>query len=132
MTPVLASQHFRKLRRVREVAVVREANAVRRVHIERLRLSRSAVAPRRGIAHVTDSDVALEIEHVMLLEHVPHEPAAFARVELAFARSGDARGILATMLQHRHRIVEPVVDRTGANDSDEAAHGSAHAFTTTG
>src|SRR4029077_10088157 len=74
------------------------------------------------IAHVADADVALELEHVMLLEHIAHEPAALAHAELAVAIGGDAGGVLATMLQHGHRIIETLVDGACSDDADDAAH----------
>ncbi len=72
-------------RAVGQVAVVAEANAVRGVHVERLRVVR-AVRARRRVAHVADADVALELEHVLLLEHVAHQAGILAHEQLAVLR----------------------------------------------
>ncbi len=79
---VLADQHLGQLDRVGQVAVVREADAVGRVHVERLRLG-GAVAAGRGIAHVADADVALQLQHVALLEDVAHQADVLAQEQLA-------------------------------------------------
>src|SRR5437899_2444950 len=121
VTAVLADQDLRELGGVGEVAVVPEADAVGRVDVERLRLG-GAVAAGGRIAHVADADVALELEHVMLLEDVAHESAALAHVELALAAGGDAGGVLAAMLQHRESVIETLVDGAHSDDADDAAH----------
>ena len=107
---VLADQHFGKLARVRQVAVVREADAVRRVDVERLCFG-LAVAARRRVAHVADADVALQLQHVPLLEDIAHEADVLAQEQFAFVLGHDARGILAAMLQHRQRVIDTLVDR---------------------
>ena len=121
---ILADQNLGELGGVGEVAVVAEADAVRSVDVEGLRL-RGAVAAGRRVTHVADADVTLELEHVVLLEDIAHESTALAHAQLAFARGGgDAGGILAAMLQHRERIVEALVDGAGSDDADDAAHDS--------
>ena len=35
----------------------------------------------------------------------------------------DAGGILAAVLQHRQRVIDPLIDRAGPDDADDAAHG---------
>ena len=118
---VFAFDHFAELASVGEIAVVREADAVRRVHIERLRFG-GAVAPGGRIAHVADADVALELEHVVLAgtRRAPgHCPCA--RTARPPDR-GDAGGVLAAMLQHGQRVIDPLVDSAGSDDSGDAAH----------
>ena len=122
MAAVLADQDLGELGGVGEVAVVPEADAVGRIDVEGLRLG-GAVAAGGRVAHVADADVALQLEHVVLLEHVAHQAAALAHVELALGRGRDAGGILAAVLQHGERVVEPLIDRAGADDADDAAHG---------
>ena len=80
------------------------------------------VAPSCGIAHVAYADVALELEHVLLLEHIAHQPRILAHEQLAVLRGHDARGILAAMLQHRQRIVDALIDRARSDHSDDSAH----------
>ena len=110
--------------RVGQVAVVREADAVRRIDVERLRLG-GAVAAGRRVAHVADADVALELQHVPLLEHVAHQADVLAQEQLAFVLGHDARGVLAAVLQHGQRVVDLLVDGAEAHDSDDSAHGLA-------
>ena len=110
MPAIFTNEHFGKLARVREVAVVGEHDAVRRVHVERLRFA-DAIATGRGVAHVADAGVAPQLEHVVLAEDVADEAAAFVGAQLAFDRRCDARGVLPAMLQHGERVVEPLIDR---------------------
>ena len=80
---VFALEHFAEFARVGQVAVVREADAVWRVHVERLRFG-GAVAAGGRVAHVAHADVALELLHVVLLEHVAHQALPLANEQLAF------------------------------------------------
>jgi hypothetical protein len=118
---LLADQHLGELGRVGQVAVVAEADAVRRVDVERLRLGDPVAAGGR-IADVADADVALEVEHGLLVEDVPDQARALVHRQQALARGDDARGVLATMLQHGQRVVDALVDRRRADDSDQTAH----------
>src|SRR5215469_12978503 len=59
----------------------------------------------------------------MLLEHVAYQATALADAQLALTRGGsDAGGVLAAMLQYRECVVETLIDRTGADHADDAAH----------
>ena len=98
-----------ELARVGEIAVVREADAVRRVHVERLGFG-GVVAAGGRITHVAHADVALELLHVVLLEHIAHQALALAHEQLALGDRGDARGILAAMLEHRQGVIDPLID----------------------
>ena len=115
------SMHFAELARIGEVAVVREADAVRRIHVERLGFG-GAVAAGGRIAHVAHADVALELLHVVLLEHVAHQALALAHEQLAVGDRGDARGVLPAMLEHRQGVIDPLIDSAGSDDSGNAAH----------
>ena len=79
---------------VDEIAVVREADAVRRVHVERLRLRKARAAGRR-VAHVPEADVARELQHVALEEHVADQAVALANAQAAAVVRHDAGGVLA-------------------------------------
>ena len=72
MPAILAHQYFGEFARVGQVAVVAEANSVGRIDVKRLCVV-CAVAAGRRIAHMTDADVALELQHVLLLEHIAHQ-----------------------------------------------------------
>src|ERR1043165_9493217 len=107
--------------RIGEVAVVREADAVRRIHVEGLGFG-GAVAAGGRIAHVAHADVALELEHVMRLEHVAHQAAPLAREQLAILDRRDARGVLPAVLEHREGVIDPLIDSAGSDDPGYAAH----------
>ncbi len=124
MAAVLAGEDLGQLGGVGEVAVVGKTDAVGRVHVERLRLG-GAVAAGGRVAHVADTQLPLQLKHVVLLEHVAHQARALARVQLTFIGGGDAGGVLAAVLQHRECVVDALVDRAGTDYSDDAAHGVA-------
>ena len=121
MAAVFALEHFAQFARVGEIAVVREADAVRRVHVERLRFG-GAVAAGGGITHMADADVALELLHVVLLEDIAHQALALAHEQLALGDRRDARRVLAAVLQHRQGVIDPLIDSAGSDDSGNAAH----------
>ena len=121
MPAILAHQHLGQLARVGEIAVVAEADAVGGIHVEGLRVVRAVGAGRR-VAHVADADVALELEHVLLLEHVAHQTRVLAHEQLARLAGHDAGGILAAVLQHRQRVIDALIDRAHSDHSDDAAH----------
>ena len=121
MAAVFALEHFAELARVGEVAVVREADAVRRVHVERLGFG-GVVAAGGRVAHVAHADVALEFQHVMLLEDVAHQALALAHEQLAVGDRRDARCVLPAVLEHRQRVIDPLIDSAGSDDSGNAAH----------
>ena len=63
--------------------------------IERLRLP-GTVAPCGRITNVSDSNIAPQLEHVILLEDIPHQAAALAdATQLAIPVGGDAGRVLA-------------------------------------
>ena len=121
MAPILVNEDRGELRGVRQIAVVRKTDAVGRIDVERLRFG-GAIAAGGRVAHVADADVALQLHHVVLLEHVAHEAAALAHVQLAFARGHDAGRILPAVLQHGQRVVKPLVDRAVSDHADNSAH----------
>ena len=85
MPPFLARQHVGQLGRIGQIAVVREADAVGRIDVERLGFG-SAVAAGSRIADMADADVAAQLEHVVLLEYVAHQARALAHAQLALRR----------------------------------------------
>ena len=106
---------------VDEVAVVREADAVRRVDVERLRFREARAAGRR-VAHVAEADVARELQHVALQEDVADEAVALANAQPAAVVRHDAGGVLAAVLEHRQRVVERLIDGLMTDDSDQSTH----------
>ena len=123
MAAVLADQEIRQLVVIREVAVMGEADAVRRVHVERLRLG-GFRAPGRRVAHVADTYVAGQAQHVAGTEHVADEPVGPALLQPVLTPGDDTGRILATVLHHGQAVVKGLIDGVPANDSDNAAHTS--------
>ena len=71
---------------------------------------------------MTEPDVAAQAQHVPFLEHVPDEPVALAQTQPAAVVGHDARGILASVLQHGERVVERLIDGFLSDDSDDSTH----------
>ena len=71
---------------------------------------------------MANADVAFQLHHVVLLEHIAHESRALAHVELAFRRGHDAGRILPAVLQHGQRVIQALIDRRISHDADDAAH----------
>jgi hypothetical protein len=111
-----------QLVRVDEVPVVAQHDAVRRVHVERLRFGLRRSGARRRIAAMGDAHVAHEVAHIARAEDVAHEAAALVHVEAVALGRDDARRVLAAVLQHRHPVVEELVDGAAGDDSDDSAH----------
>ncbi len=121
VAPILANQNLGQFLRIGQIAVVGQADAIRCVDIERLRFG-GTVAAGGWITHVADTDVAGELEHVLLLEHIAHQACALARAEPTLESGHDAGGVLTTVLQHRQRIIQTLIDRAGADHPDDTAH----------
>src|SRR5258708_35975466 len=101
-----------------------EHDAVRGIHVERLRFGFRGRRARGGIAAMRDAHVADQAAPVARGEHLPHEALALVHVEaVAFGRD-DARGVLAAMLQHRHPVIEQLVDGTARDHSYDSTHDS--------
>jgi hypothetical protein len=72
MAAVFALEHFASSRALVRLPLCARQMPVRRIHVERLSLG-GAVASGGGISHMAHADVALELLHVVLLEHVAHQ-----------------------------------------------------------
>ena len=107
---------------IHEIAVVRETDAVGRIDVERLRF-RDGRAARRRVPNVAQADVAAELQHVALQEHVADQAVALANPQAPAVVRHDAGGILTTVLQHRQRVVERLIDGLMTDDSDQSTHG---------
>ncbi|MEJ7660714.1 MAG: hypothetical protein WKG07_14420 [Hymenobacter sp.] len=57
------------------------------------------VGALRGVAHVADAGVALQLLHVLGLEHVVHQPLPLVQVKGIVVKRGDAGGILPAVLE---------------------------------
>ena len=98
---------------VREVAVVDERDAVRGIHVERLRLLFVGRAALGGVAHVPEAHVAQEAAHVTRAVRLAHLALGLLHVQGAAVGGRDARRILSAVLQQQERVVGLLVDRLG-------------------
>ena len=108
---------------VGQVAVVREHDAERRVHVERLGLFFARRGTGRRIAHLADAGGAGQAAHVARAEHVAHHAVGLVHVEIAAVRRGNAGCILTAVLQQQQAVIEQLVDRGLGNYAYDAAHG---------
>ena len=107
---------------VRQVAVVRERDAERRIDVERLRFELGGRASRRRIAAVADADVAEEIAHVARAEHVADVAARLVQVKRRAVVGDDPGGVLSAMLQEQEPVVQHLIDRRVGDDAYDSAH----------
>jgi hypothetical protein len=90
---------------IRQVAVVREHQAERRIDVKRLRLSGIPCRTRRRIAAMGDAPVADQAAHVAGTEHIAHQARALVHVKTPALRRGDAGRILPAMLEHLQAVI---------------------------
>ena len=57
-------------------------------------------------------------------EHVSHQAGALVHVKASAFGGGNARRVLATVLQHLQPVVQQLVDRRGGNDPENSTHGN--------
>ena len=132
VAPLLA-QALLEVVGVDEVAVVRERDAERVVHVEGLRLRRARRAGGR-VAHMADANVAGELGYLLLLEDVADLAVVLVQAQPPVVLCDDAGRILAAVLQGEERLVDGG-DRgraLGADDAGDAAHGGAGGIKSSG
>ena len=83
VSQVALEDTFDDLGDVGEVAVMREDDAVGRVHVERLRFGDGA-ATGCGIAHMADAGIAEQLGHVSGVEDICYQAVAFVEIETVF------------------------------------------------
>ena len=110
-------------RGIRQVAVVHQHDAVRRVDVERLRLLLAVGVAGGRIAHLAEPDRAGQPAHVAGAKDVAHHAARLVHEALGALHRDDAGGILAAVLQQQQRVVDQLVDGRLRDDADDAAHG---------
>src|SRR5690606_13466316 len=123
MPPVGMEQRLLQLAGVDEIAVVDDGNAERRVGVERLRLVRAGGAGG-GIAHVANADVALQLFHAFLVEHVRDQAIVLVDVNPAIRPRENSGGVLSAMLQDRQGVIDRLVDGRVTDDADNSTHES--------
>jgi hypothetical protein len=114
---------------VGQVAVVREDDPERRVHVERLCLGFARRRTGRRIADLADAEGAGQAAHVARAEHVAHHAVRLVHVEIAAVRRRDARCVLTAMLQQQQAVIDQLVDRGLGNNTYDAAHGMSFKMT---
>ncbi len=100
---------------------MRKDDPIRGVGVEGLGL-RGARKARRGVAHMPHTHAAPQVDHVFGAEDIPDQAAVFAQMELLVFTGNDAGRILSAVLQDQQGVVQGLVDRPLADDSDYAAH----------
>ena len=121
MTPILARQRILEFIGIGEIAVMRQADPIGRIDIERLGF-RGAGAAGGRIAAVADPHVAPQAQHVAFLEHVANQTQRLAGVQGTAFFGADTRGILPAVLKDRQCVVNCLIDWPMGNDSYNSAH----------
>jgi hypothetical protein len=121
VTQVVLEQLAGQLFGVGQVAVMRQGDAVGRVHVKRLGQGCTGAAGG-GIAHVADADTAAQLLHMVLAKHITHQALALALAETTAITGHDTGGVLAPVLEHGERVVNLRRDIGFANDSNQATH----------
>src|SRR6185437_9465931 len=60
--------------------------------------------------------------HVLGPEHVAHQPGAAMQAQAVAVEGGDARGVLAAVLQDGQTVIQRGGDFAPADDADDSAH----------
>ena len=70
-----------------------------------------------------DAHVAAQPQHVALVKYIAHQAVTLASAKRAVSVGGDSGRILPAVLQHGQRIINCLVNRLLADDSDYSTHG---------
>ena len=105
-----------------QVAVVHQHDAKRRVDIKRLRLFFAEGIAGRRVTHLAQAAVARQRAHVAGAKHVAHHALGLVHEKLAFLLRDDARGILTAVLQQQQGVINQLIDRCVADNTDYSAH----------
>jgi hypothetical protein len=73
---------------------------------------------------MTDAVGPSQTLHVALLKDVADQAVAFAQLKFRTVTGHDPRRILTSVLEHRQRIIEFVIDVLMTDYSNDAAHNS--------
>ena len=107
---------------IRQVAVVAERDAERRIDVEGLRFKVGEGGARGRITAMADAGIAVQLAHVSRAKHITDVARALPHVEHLALGRGDAGSVLAAMLQQQQRVVEELIDRRMRNAADDSAH----------
>ncbi|MNI55712.1 hypothetical protein D3C73_1106780 [compost metagenome] len=106
---------------VDQVAVVGQRDAVRRIDVERLCLVHAFRASGR-VAHMGDTDTAFQGGHGACIEDIADQASSLLHPQAAAVDGGDARRVLAAMLEDGQAVIQLPGDVLVADDSDDATH----------
>jgi hypothetical protein len=107
----IITQLCREFLGVYQISIVRDANSVGIVGIQRLRFSHKRTVAGSWVSHMANAAVAGEIKHVVLLKDVADEAIVFAKVQPAVpGRGHHASSVLAAMLQDCQSVIEELID----------------------
>jgi hypothetical protein len=121
--PTVDLEHlFVELAGVSQVAVVHEHDAVRGVHVKRLRLLLAACRALGRVANVAEAHVAEESAHVARAVSLAHLAFHLVDVKDAAFVGRDSGRILTAMLKQKQCVVYLLVGRVRGDEADDAAH----------
>ena len=122
VTQILPEKIVLQLLGIREISVVPEHDAERRIHVKRLRLRGRPRRARRRVTRVRNAGVTGERAHIARAENVAHHAAAFVHVKGRAVGRHDAGRVLAAMLQHQEPVVQHLVHRAASHYTQYSAH----------
>ena len=125
VAPVDVEQLLGEFARVGEIAVVHEHDAVRCVHVERLRFILVLGGTLRGVAHVTEPHRAGQAAHVAGAVGLTHVAPGLVHVEGPAVCRGYSGRILSAVLQQQEAVINQLVGGFRRNNADNAAHSRA-------
>mmetsp|Transcript_59251 Transcript_59251/g.139740 ORF Transcript_59251/g.139740 Transcript_59251/m.139740 type:complete len:404 (-) Transcript_59251:1158-2369(-) len=108
---------------IRQVAVVHQHDAERRVDVEGLSLFLAVGIAGGRVAHLAEADRARQRAHVAGAEDVAHHAARLVHEALLALHRDDTGRILTAMLQQQQRVIQELVDGRSSEGADDAAHG---------
>jgi hypothetical protein len=117
----MGDDEFLEVLGVDQIAVVREAYSVGRVHVKRLCV-RQTSAPGCRVANMSYADVAPQFQHVAALKNVSHQPVVLADMKTPVLFRDDPGRILAAMLEDRECVIERQINGLLTYDTDDSAH----------
>src|SRR3989338_8060417 len=119
---IMINQLLAEYFRIREVPVVRQADAKGRREEERLRF-KFAGTSCCWVTHMPDAHGSLQTLQRFCMEHVADHSVALLQVKLAVV-GDDARGILSPVLEHDEAVIQVLDHIAVAGDSEDSAHGA--------
>ena len=117
---VLLKQFLFQFICIGEIAVMRQADAIGRIDIKWLCLSRTLASGCR-VTYMTDTHIALQASHVAGVKNITHQAIILAQVQPLSLTGNNPGSVLATMLQYGQTVVNSLIDGTVSNNAYYAA-----------